>query len=83
MRAWLLEWFAARGGAARYFAAAAPPGIDAHAVGALAQGDLDQGMQRERLQVALVMMTQWRGTACSSLLAQRARPATAASEAAA
>jgi asparagine synthase (glutamine-hydrolysing) len=83
MREWLLEWFAARGGAARYFAAAALPGIDAHAVGALAQGDLDQGLQRERLLFALVMMAEWRGTACARMLAQRARPATAAAEAAA
>jgi asparagine synthase (glutamine-hydrolysing) len=80
MRTWLRDWFAGRGGAHAYFADATPAGLDVDGVAALVQRDLDEGLNRERLLYALVMLCEWNGTARARIDAARrahgTRPAT-------
>ena len=63
MKAWLRNWFDRYGGARNYFSSAAVPDLDAHVVANLAQRDLDEGLHRERLLYALVMLVEWRASA--------------------
>jgi len=81
MKAWLRNWFETRGGVLNYFGADALPDLDASAVQRLVQRDLDDGLNRERLLYALVMLAEWRNTAMQSLTKAR-RKESAASTAA-
>jgi hypothetical protein len=63
MKAWLRNWFDRYGGARNYFSSSAVPDLDAHVVANLAQRDLDEGLHRERLLYALVMLVEWRASA--------------------
>jgi len=81
MKAWLRSWFETHGGVLNYFGADALPDLDASAVQRLVQRDLDDGLNRERLLYALVMLAEWRNTAMQSLTKAR-RKESAASTAA-
>jgi len=71
MKAWLRSWFETHGGVLNYFGADALPDLDAGAVRRLVQRDIDDGLNRERLLYALVMLTEWRSTAMQGMLAAR------------
>ena len=60
MRHWLSQWFDCRGGAHEYFSARPLPGIDMPAAIDLVEQDVAQGIQRERLLFALVMLAEWK-----------------------
>lgn len=60
MRRWLKEWFERTGGVRTYFRSASTlPGLNADAVIEIVQRDIKQGLQRERLLFALIMLTEW------------------------
>jgi len=60
MRRWLKEWFERTGGAQAYFRSAPTlPGLNVDAVIDIVQRDIKQGLQRERLLFALIMLTEW------------------------
>jgi len=71
MKAWLRSWFETHGGVLNYFGADALPDLDAGAVRRLVQRDIDDGLNRERLLYALVMLAEWRSTAMQGMLAAR------------
>ena len=71
MKAWLRSWFETHGGVLNYFGADVLPDLDASAVQRLVQRDLDEGLNRERLLYALVMLAEWRSTAMQGMLAGR------------
>ena len=75
MKAWLRNWFDRFGGAHNYFSSAALPDLDAGLVATLAQRDLDEGLNRERLLYALVMLVEWRSAAMRRVNAARASEA--------
>jgi hypothetical protein len=62
MRDWIGQWLEKRGGAAGYFGVDPVPGIDPGALVALVEADLAQGIQRERLLFALIMLVEWHTT---------------------
>ncbi len=59
MKAWLRSWFEKHGGVENYFASRPLPDIDSQAVPKLVQSDLTEGLNRERLLYALVMLAEW------------------------
>jgi asparagine synthase (glutamine-hydrolysing) len=59
MRSWLQHWFDTRGGARAWLREGALTGIDTEAVAALVESDLRDGLNRERLLYALVMLAEW------------------------
>lgn len=59
MKAWLRRWFENHGGAENYFASRPLPDIDSQAAAKLTQDDLADGLNRERLLYALVMLAEW------------------------
>jgi asparagine synthase (glutamine-hydrolysing) len=63
MKAWLRRWFDKHDGAAAYFAANPLPGMDTAAAVDLVDADLRDGLNRERLLYALVMLAEWHGSA--------------------
>ena len=60
MRQWLNQWFETYGGPAAFFTQHEMPGIDPGFAARTANMDLGQGLQRERLLFALVMLHVWR-----------------------
>ena len=59
MAKWLTQWFQNRGLVREYFNERAIPGLDVGAVANMVQEDLLQGVKRERLLFALVLLTEW------------------------
>ena len=60
MRRWLKEWFQRTGGAQAYFRSGPTlPGLNVDVVADIVQRDIKQGLQRERLLFALIMLTEW------------------------
>jgi asparagine synthase (glutamine-hydrolysing) len=62
MKDWLRQWFDHRGGARGYFKDTPLPGIDNDSAIELVERDLGEGLNRERLLYALVMLAQWHAT---------------------
>ena len=75
MRQWLRQWFDAHSGPRAYFDARPLPAVDANELVAVVERDLGEGLNRERLLFALVMLAEWR--AASSMRIAAARGATA------
>ena len=71
MKTWLRNWFDKRGGAQIYFGSAALPGLDAQFAATLVERDLGEGLNRERLLYALVMLAEWHAAAMSRVGALR------------
>jgi asparagine synthase (glutamine-hydrolysing) len=71
MKDWLRAWFERRGGAAAYFSSRPVPQLDARAVAEAVDADIGEGIARERLLYALVMLAEW--TAASRAQIARAR----------
>ncbi len=59
MRRWLAQWFEAQRSVSDYFAEPAIPGLDVAEVARLTEEDLFQGVRRERLLFALVLLVEW------------------------
>jgi asparagine synthase (glutamine-hydrolysing) len=59
MRSWLRSWFDARGGARAWLRESGLAGIDTEAVATLVENDLREGLNRERLLYAIVMLAEW------------------------
>lgn len=83
MRAWLRSWFERRGGARAWLRESDLPGIDGRALAALVDSDLSEGLNRERLLYAIVLLAEWhrlavRGKAKLHVHARELPPATAA-----
>jgi len=78
MKAWLRAWFEQRGGANAYFRDVGLTGLDAAAVATLVQRDIDDGLNRERLLYALVMLAEWQSAARSRVESARLRRPSAA-----
>lgn len=76
MKQWLRSWMEHRGGAAVYFEQRPLPGMDAQEAVRLIEEDLAQGVHRERLIFALVMLAEWWHAAQAKLrnLPKLARP---------
>jgi asparagine synthase (glutamine-hydrolysing) len=66
MRAWLRSWFERRDGAAGWVREARLPWLDAEALVTLIENDLRDGLQRERLLYALIMLAEWHRIALQS-----------------
>jgi asparagine synthase (glutamine-hydrolysing) len=62
MALWLKQWFEARGPAAVYFRDCPIPDLDPAALAQLVEEDLLQGVRRERLLFALVLLAEWYAT---------------------
>lgn len=67
MKQWLRTWLERRGGAAAYFEQRPLPGMDTREAVRLIEEDLAQGVHRERLIFALVMLAEWWYAACKRL----------------
>jgi asparagine synthase (glutamine-hydrolysing) len=67
MKTWLRRWFENHGGAENYFASRPLPDIDSQAAAKLAQDDLADGLNRERLLYALVMLAEWQESALARI----------------
>ena len=63
MQNWLRSWFDKHDGATTYFSNAPLPGIDTTVAIELVNADLQNGLKRERLLYALVMLVEWRSSA--------------------
>jgi asparagine synthase (glutamine-hydrolysing) len=59
MARWLAQWFEAQGSVREYFLERAVPGLNMAEVARLAQHDLSEGVRRERLLFALVLLVEW------------------------
>jgi asparagine synthase (glutamine-hydrolysing) len=59
MADWLEQWFAAHGPVGEYFLERAIPGLDMSEVSRLTEEDLSQGVRRERLLFALLVLVEW------------------------
>ena len=59
MGRWLAQWFAEHGTVGEYFRTRAVPGLDMGEVARLTEEDLSQGVRRERLLFALVLLVEW------------------------
>jgi asparagine synthase (glutamine-hydrolysing) len=81
MKGWLRGWFDSRGGAQRYFNDRSMPGVDPSAVAALVENDLRDGLKRERLLYALVLLMEWRESAMARMAGGRGRPRSPAAQA--
>jgi asparagine synthase (glutamine-hydrolysing) len=60
MRKWLMQWFETYGGPAAFFSQNEMPGIDPGFTIRAVNTDLGQGLRRERLLFALVLLHVWR-----------------------
>lgn len=56
---WLAQWFAEHGPVGEYFRTRAVPGLDMGEVARLTEEDLSQGVRRERLLFALLVLVEW------------------------
>ncbi len=85
MRRWIAEWFAAHGGPARYFQDRPFPGVDGAVLTEIVEADLAQGLSRERLLFAVIMLVEWWRcfTAARAAAQAAAAPATVAKDCAA
>jgi asparagine synthase (glutamine-hydrolysing) len=59
MARWLTQWFEAQSSVRDYFLERAMPGLDMAEVARLVQQDLSEGVRRERLLFALVLLIEW------------------------
>jgi asparagine synthase (glutamine-hydrolysing) len=59
MGRWLAQWFAEHGPVGEYFRARAVPGLDMGEGARLTEEDLSQGVRRERLLFALLVLVEW------------------------
>jgi asparagine synthase (glutamine-hydrolysing) len=59
MGTWLRDWFRHQGDIKSYIASAAMPGIDAQAVADIIEEDLNNGVKRERLLFAIIILMEW------------------------
>jgi asparagine synthase (glutamine-hydrolysing) len=59
LRRWISEWFAAWGGAAAYFRQRPFPGLDSDVMVGLIEADLAEGLHRERMLFAVIMLVEW------------------------
>ncbi|MDO8444900.1 MAG: asparagine synthase (glutamine-hydrolyzing) [Deltaproteobacteria bacterium] len=59
MANWLMQWFQDKGGVEAYFASREMPGVEMEKVMNLVQVDLKNGIHRERLVFALVLLFEW------------------------
>lgn len=59
MGRWITEWFLAWGGVAAYFAQRSVPGLDVGALCRIVEADLENGMRRERMVFAIIMLAEW------------------------
>ncbi|HSE12694.1 MAG TPA: asparagine synthase (glutamine-hydrolyzing) [Rudaea sp.] len=59
MRSWLRSWFERRGGVRAWLREGTLQGIDFDVVATLAEKDLCNGLQRERLLYAIVLLVEW------------------------
>jgi asparagine synthase (glutamine-hydrolysing) len=73
LRDWLQRWFAARGGADRYFREHSISMLDGEAIAGLVADDIAAGLHRERLLFALVMLVEWNAAQQERLAALRSR----------
>jgi asparagine synthase (glutamine-hydrolysing) len=71
MRQWLKQWFDAHHGARAYFDARPLPDVDPAELVDVVERDLAEGLQRERLLFALVMLSEWRAASSSRIAAAR------------
>ncbi len=71
MRQWLGRWFEAHGGPHAYFDARPLPDVDGAELLAVVEADLAQGLQRERLLFALVMLAEWRAASLARIATAR------------
>jgi asparagine synthase (glutamine-hydrolysing) len=71
MKNWLRHWFERRDGARNYFRNATLPDLDGAAIATLVESDLAEGLNRERLLYALVLLVEWHATAVAGMLEQR------------
>jgi asparagine synthase (glutamine-hydrolysing) len=73
MKTWLRSWFDRRGGARAYFGSTALPDLDVQFAATLVERDLAEGLNRERLLYALVMLAEWRASAMARIGTLRSR----------
>ena len=59
MAKWLSQWFAEQGQVGEYFQSRAVPGLNMAAISELTEEDLAQGVRRERLLFALLILVEW------------------------
>jgi asparagine synthase (glutamine-hydrolysing) len=59
MRKWLVEWFKAHGTPEAYFAARPFPHLDMTRLTELVAADVQNGVQRERLLFAIIILVEW------------------------
>ncbi|HKP87777.1 MAG TPA: asparagine synthase (glutamine-hydrolyzing) [Blastocatellia bacterium] len=59
MARWLAQWFGAQPSARDYYLERAMPGLDMKEVARLTEQDLSEGVRRERLLFALVLLIEW------------------------
>jgi asparagine synthase (glutamine-hydrolysing) len=71
MRRWLSQWFESHNGVRAYFNARPLPDVDAAQVVSLVETDIAEGLQRERLLFALVMLAEWRAASSARLAEAR------------
>jgi asparagine synthase (glutamine-hydrolysing) len=73
MKVWLRRWFEHHGGVKSYFASRPLPGIDTAAAVTLVDADLRDGLNRERLLYALVMLAEWHRSALTRIAVRTGR----------
>jgi len=73
MRQWLKQWFGTHHGPHAYFDARPLPDVDAAELVHVVEADLAEGLQRERLLFALVMLAEWRAASSTRLDAARSQ----------
>jgi asparagine synthase (glutamine-hydrolysing) len=78
MRSWLRSWFETRGGAREWLRSTDLPGIDTDALAGLIEDDLREGLNRERLLYAIVLLAEWQRLAVRGKAMAHAREAVAA-----
>ncbi len=64
MSRWIHQWYTAHEGAATYFQERPFPSLDQSKLIEIAAADLEKGLQRERLQFALMMLVEWWAAFC-------------------
>ncbi len=73
MRDWLRRWFEAAGGVRAWCSAAPIPLVQASELEGIVSSDIENGVQRERLLYALVLLAQWHQSAARQRAGLRAR----------
>ena len=71
MRDWLRQWFDSRGGAREYLNSASLPDLDTTALVELVERDISEGLNRERLIYAVVVLAEWHLAAHDRISAAR------------